>query len=717
MKKETSYDDLYNELTTYIKSSEELEIIDKAYSYAMFCHKDKFRKNGETYISHPINVALILAGLNTDYITIAAALLHETINHGGATYEDILASFGQEIAKIVSSVSKINKLTLSDDREITALNLRKVLVGLAEDVRVLYIKLADRLHNMRTIWAVDNEEKKNKITETKNVLIPIAHRLGINSIKSELEDLCLKYSKPDIYNEILERLDNTKEELNSKLQEMKDSISNILREHNIKFTIKSRVKSVHSIYEKMVNGHKFDEIYDILALRIITEKINDCYLAIGLIHAKYRPLPGRFKDYIAMPKENMYQSLHTSVFGVDGYVFEVQIRTYEMDDIAEKGIASHWSYKEHTNGSKKNLMEEKLELFRSLIEQSNINKSDLEFEKSMNDEFLGKMIYCFTPKGDVVELPSNATPIDFAYRIHSHVGDTCTGAIVNDKIVTLDSCLHDNDVVMIKTQSNSTPKKEWLNFVKTTQAKNKIKSFFSKKDKDNYIELGKNMLEKEIRRRKLSLSEVLSDEHINKLITDLKMNDLDEIYLSIGSLRYTPIFIINSIYEDKRDVNDVLIEKVNKNNNIKKSDYKSDIIVNGENNIKVNLANCCKPIYGDDIVGYVTRGQGISIHKRDCPNILDIKDRLIDVEWNNNSESDYLTDIIIYTDAGKNHLLDIIALASSKNIYVEAVNTNEEIKSIIYKLTLKVKSLNSLNDLITQLNNLPFISNVKRIID
>ena len=712
-----TYEELLIEIKKYITADEELKVIDEAYQYALLCHKDKQRKNGEDYITHPLNVAMILTDLNVDYITIASALLHETINHGGSSKEILEEKFGEDIASIVDTISKINKLTLNDDKESTILNLRKVIVGLSEDVRVLYVKLADRLHNMRTVWALDAAEKKAKIYETENVLIPIAARLGINSIKSELEDLCLKHSKPNVYNEIVNMLKDTQEELNNRLDTMKDDISNILSEHNINFKIKGRVKSVHSIYEKMLSGHKWNEIYDILALRIIVERVDECYLAIGLIHAKYRPLPNRFKDYIAMPKNNMYQSLHTSIIGTDSYVFEVQVRTYEMDEVAEKGIASHWSYKEHSDGSVTNIMEEKLEMFRNLIEQEKNDTSNADFERTVNTEFLGKMIYCFTPKGDVVELPKGATPIDFAYRIHSHVGDTTTGAIVNNKIVTLDSELSDGDIVNIKTSTNANPSKEWLSFVKTSQAKNKIKSYFSKQDKEYYISLGKDLLEKEIRKRKLSINDVLSNEHIKKLTTDLKLETIEDIYLSIGSLRYTPTFIINSIYEDKKDVSDILIKKIDNSSNKHNIEHTSDIIVSGASNIKVSLAKCCNPIKGDDIIGYITKGQGISVHIKNCPNIKNETNRLIEVSWNNEKDSDYIANIKIIVDSVNSKLLDIIAICSTRNVFVDSVKTKKEDINTVYNLSLKIKDIKELDSLIVSLENLTYVKKIERVIN
>jgi len=516
--KEITFEEVLNNLK--ITNEESLNKIKAAYVFACEEHKGLKRLSGDDYITHPLHVANILTELNVDDVTIIAALLHEVLNNGQkATKELLEEKFGSEVAKIVNSVSKINKLELVDETETSAIYLRKVLVGLAEDPRVLYIKLADRLHNMRTNWAIREEKQKEKAKETMSVLVPIAHRLGINSIKSELENICLSILKPDVYNDILEKLNKTTLELNDNLMEMKESLSELLHENGINHEIKGRVKSVYSIYNKLNNGKKYSDIYDILALRIFVEKETECYTTIGLIHSKYRPVPKRFKDYIANPKENMYQSLHTTVFGNDGEVYEVQVRTYEMDEIAEKGIASHWSYKEKGSKKVQAIMEQKLEMFRNIIETSS-EDDDASFESAMNSDLLSELIYVFTPKGDVIELPKDSTPIDFAYRIHSRVGDTTTGAIVNDNIVPLSYALQNNDIVKIITNNNATPNQDWLSIVKTQQAKTKIKSYFSKKDREDYIEKGKNILEKEIRKKKLAISEVLSDTNMNKILKD-----------------------------------------------------------------------------------------------------------------------------------------------------------------------------------------------------
>ena len=694
-------------------TKEDVLLIKKAYDYALEHPKDKKRLNGEDYITHPLNVALILTDLHIDVASICATILHETINHGGATKEELESIFGSDIASLVLSISKMNKLELMDDSNAASLNLRKVLVGLAKDVRVLFIKLADRLHNLRTGSVLDKETLKRKVEETENVLIPIAHRLGINTWKSEMEDWCLKYEKPDVYQDIESKLALSRQELESNLLEMQDAISDILLEQNISFKIKSRVKSIYSIYHKLNQGKKWNQIYDILALRIIVKNVSDCYLAIGLIHAKYRPIPGRFKDYIAMPKENMYQSLHTGIFGSDNHRYEVQIRTEEMDEIAEKGIASHWSYKEKGTKKIQDMMEQKLELFRNLIETSdNFNNED--FTSQVKNDFLNDFIYVFTPKGDVVELPFNATPIDFAYRIHSKVGDSTVLAIVNDNIVQLNEPLHNNDIVQIKTNASSNPKKEWLKFVKTSHAKNRIKAYFSKQDKENITNKGKNLFQNELRKRKIAFDSILNNENIKYLCNALHVEDLNDIYFAIGSLRYTAAYIINLVMEDKRSANDVLVEKMLRMPKNDKSENKNDLYVNGESNILVHLAKCCKPVLGDEIVGYITKGDGIRVHRKTCENIANLKDRFIDVSWNTLNEELYETDLIIKIENTKNNLLDIISKATIKNVSVYNVRAKKEDFYTVYEITVKVKNKEQLDDFITSLENLNIVSMVKR---
>ena len=639
---------------------------------------------------------------------IIAALLHDAYAKEDITYDEINEKFGSNIANLVANLIKLRSIKLNDYNESSSVYLRKVLVGISDDVRVIIIKLADRLDEMQT-KEYSEDEKKQIANETMNVLIPIAHRLGINSIKSKLEDLCLRYTKPDVYDEILEKLSGTRKELSVSLEDMQNELIEILTEHGINFHIKSRVKSVYSIYNKLSTGKKWSDIYDILALRIILDTPEDCYLVVGLIHAKYRPIPKRFKDYIAMPKENMYQSLHTSVFGVDGHIFEIQLRTKEMDEIAEHGIASHWSYKEHSDGAVKNLMEQKLEIFRNTIDLATSDASNELFEQNMEMELLSKQVYVFTPKGDVMELPLGSTPVDFAYRIHSDIGDHMVGAIVNDNIVPLDYELNDNDIIKVNTNANAKPNIDWLKFVKTSQAKNKIKAYFSKQDRERYIEEGKSLIEKELRKQKLPLTTLNEEENVNKLFKTLKINNMDDLYLSLGALRYTPTYIINLITEEKQSMNDLMLERVNNNLEIKEN------IVDGVDNIKVSVAKCCNPVPGDEIIGYITKGEGIIVHKKSCPNIKNIDTRLIDVDWNNsNSDKLFIARLRVMTDTTNNHILDIVTKASTRGITISSINEINDKYGLAYEITVKVKNKDDLLLLVDDLRILPFVKEVIR---
>lgn len=701
----------FDQLESRLKKREKYDEIKRAYEYALKEHSGMKRLTGDDFITHPLEVTKILLDLNVDDTTIIASLLHEVINNGNKTYEDLKEDFGEDVAMIVNSVSKINKLELPDNNESSVIYLRKILVGLAEDVRVLYIKLADRLHNMRTNWAINPLKQKQKANETMNVLVPIAHRLGINSIKSELENLSLYYLKPEVYNDILEKLNNTVSELNDYLEEMKESIIEMLTDAGLKFEIKGRVKSVYSIYNKLRNGKKWDNIYDILALRVFVNTEAECYQVIGLIHSRFRPMPKRFKDYIASPKENMYQSLHTTVFGVEGQVFEIQVRTYEMDEIAEKGLASHWSYKEKGTKKIQNIMEQKLEMFRNIIESSQ-EESDVDFEQSINTDLFTDLIYTYTPKGDVVELPMGSTPIDFAYRIHSQVGDTTVGAIVNDQIVPLSYTLQNEDVVSIKTNPNATPNKDWLNIAKTNQAKNKIKAYFSKQDKELYISKGKEILEKELRKRKLAFNDVLNNENIEKILKELKLKDLEELYLGVGSLRYTAGYIINLCIDDVKQVDDILIEKKRV---LPKINYKGDILVEGIGNIMVNIAKCCMPVKGDEIIGFITKGQGISVHKKDCPNVANNSNRLINVSWNMDSVNYYYTNIYVSIKDTNDILAEVITEIGKKDSLVRSCKTIDNDDKLIYELNIRIKDTNELEKIknaILKLNGVVDVSNV-----
>ena len=533
-------EDLINKVKVYDDNPEDLNLIRSSYEYAYKKHFSQKRITGDDYITHPLNVAWILTDVNADAEAISAALLHDTIEDSDSTYDEIKDLFGENVAKIVDGVTKINRLKFTSDSEQMAANQRKILVGLSTDVRVLIVKLADRLHNMRTLYVLSEAKQKRKAKETLEILTPVAHRLGMYKLKSELEDLSLRYLNPDAYYDIVEKLNLKKTERDEAVGKMLDEVSNLLTEHNITHEIKGRSKSIYSIYNKMNKGKKFEDIYDILALRVFVNTEQECYLALGLIHSKYKPVPKRFKDYIAMPKTNLYQSLHTTVFGIDGELFEIQIRTYEMDKIAEYGIASHWSYKENKKVNNKDQMEQKLEIFRSIIELNEDASTPEEFISNVKKDILfNDSIYVYTPKGDVIELPNGATCVDFAYRVHTEVGDKMIGAIVNDNIVPFDYVLKTGDIIKVNTSKLSKgPNKDWLNFVVTSHAKNKIKAFYTKREKDENLARGTEIFEKALRRRDLPISETL-DKYLDTILDNLKLKDLDELYVSLGSGKHT----------------------------------------------------------------------------------------------------------------------------------------------------------------------------------
>ena len=711
MKKEISTIEELISSIDYITNEDEIKTIKKAYLYAEKIHKGQKRLSGEDYILHPLNVAYILTGLDADSDTISTALMHDVIHKGDGSLEEIKKEFGNEIATLVEGITTINKLSLSAESENMVNYYKKILVGLTEDVRIIIIKLAERCHNMRTLWAIPKEKQVLKAKETLEILAPIAHRLGLSFIKAELEELSLKYYKPDAYNAVEELLNNTKEERDASVKEMEKKVSSILLDNNISFEIKGRSKSIFSIYNKLQKGKKFEDIYDIYALRVIVDSKLECYQVLGLIHAKYKPIPKRFKDYIANPKNNMYQSLHTTVFGFDGKPYEIQIRTHEMDAVAERGIASHWSYKEH--GKKiQNSMEQKLQVFRDIIELNYEEESDEAFVKSVQSDLFGDNIYVYTPKGDVFELPSGSTPIDFAYRVHTKIGETMVGAIVNDSIVPLNFELHTGDIVKINTNKNSTPSKEWLTIVKSNQTKNKIKAFFSKLDRQEAIEKGKELISKELKRKKIPTQNF--ENSIDEIVKELKLKDTEELYFSIGIGKFAPTSVINLIDKEEIDKEEFALNKI-ANKIITKIDLKNDVLVNGIDNIKVTLANCCMPIKGDEIIGYISRGNGVIIHNKNCHNIEEITERLIDVRWNNDVTAKFKTIILIETQKKDNILLEIITKTSGLGINVVKVDTRNLDNTIIYKLTLEVENLEKLDKYFVQLNQIKEVVSTKRL--
>ena len=713
--KDITIEDLLEQVKTYNNNEEDLKLIKSAYDYAYKKHFGQKRISGDDYITHPLNVAWILTEINADAYAISAALLHDTIEDSDSTKEDIEEHFGSTVALLVDGVTKINKIKFSSETEQIAANQRKILVGLSEDVRVIIIKLADRLHNMRTLYVMSEEKQKRKAKETLEILTPIAHRIGIYKIKSELEDLSLRYLKPDAYYDVVEKLNIKKTARDEAVNKMMSEVSELLTSHNIVHEIKGRSKSIYSIYQKLNKGKKFDDIYDILALRVFVNTEQECYLALGLIHSKYKPIPKRFKDYIAMPKTNLYQSLHTTVFGIDGELFEIQIRTYEMDKIAEYGIASHWSYKENKDGSIKDVMDQKLQLFRSIIELNDETTSNIDFVDSIKKDVLtSDVIYVYTPKGDVIELPEKSTPVDFAYKVHSEVGDTMVGAIVNDNIVPLNYELKTGDIIKINTNKSSKPSKDWLNFVITSQARNRIKSYYTKQEKDESLNKGIELLNNEIRKNDLSITETLSNKNIDKLIEELKLTNENELYIGIGSGKFTASSIVKMLTKKEIPKKDI-VEKINETTS-KKEISKNDILVEGIGEIKVTISNCCKPIPGDNIIGYITKGSGITVHRSNCKNIIDLDERLVNVKWNNNVVHKYLTDIIVYTNTSDN-LLDIIAKASTNGITIDSISTINKSEYKVYNMTVLVENKEKLDKYIVDLQNLSFIKKVERYIN
>ena len=685
---------------------EYVDFINEYYNQAKIIYSDMKRETGEDYILHPINVAYILAELKMDPVTIGCALIHEAITLNKMTYEEIEEMFGSESAIIVSSITKISNL-----KQTFKINnpekYRRIIVGLSENPATLFIKFADRLHNLRTLKVHDKEHQKYIIDETQNIYIPIAHRLGMKKMKSEMEDLCLQYTDPDGYNKVLDKINSSKTELEKSLARMKYEIMQLLDTHNIKYQMLSRVKSVRGIYNKLKAGKTWNNIYDLLGIRVLVDTVEDCYRVIGLVQAKYPPVPNRFKDYIANPKPNLYQSLHTTVFGEDKRIYEVQVRTYEMDEIAEKGVASHWSYKEKIDGSVKNNLDHILEQFRVLVEVNDIEKN-MDFFSNIKEELKRSEIYVYTPKGDIIELPAGATPIDFAYKIHSEVGNTTTGALVNNKMVKLNYELKEGDMVELITQKGHAPSKGWLKIVKTEAAKSRIKSYFYKKEREKYIALGHEMLNNECKKRNVDINDIITDENIEKLNNSLGTKDLDDIYFGISTLKYLPSSILGrlEVHEPKKKT-----LTINKNNN----KNGSGIIIAGSSDILCSLATCCNPVYGEDIVGYITKGYGVKIHSKNCPNVDLNSERLIEAQWSENIENRYTAKLKVYISDVNDTLVQIVTLSTKDSIIIDSINLINRNKELFYNITCKVKNISDLHKFIDEIKGINSVTSVERI--
>lgn len=640
-----TFPELKEAYSKYINNPDDLARIEKAYNFASLKHEGQFRKSGDPYITHLLGVGMILATLQTSPNTIIAGLLHDTIEDTGTTKEEIALQFGDEVAFLVESLTKITRLSDFHNSDFQAEDHRKIFLAMAADIRVIIIKLADRLHNMRTLQFQPEEKQKRIAQETLDVYVPIAHRLGLNSIMSELQDLSLYYSQKEVFSSIEEKLSESNKDLNDSLLRIKAKLTSLLTKAGIPFEISSRVKSIYSIYKKMyLKNYKFEDIYDILALRIITQTETNCYEILGYIHSAFTPVPGRFKDYIAMPKPNMYQSLHTTILSGDGHVFEIQIRTKEMDETAEEGVAAHWRYKEGTHYDPKKEqhdIEEQLHWFKDFVNLANQDKDEVnakEYESQLRQDIFEANVYVFTPKGKVIDLPAGATPIDFAYKIHTDLGDTLSGARVNGKLVPLSTKLKTGDMVEIETKTGSSPNSEWLNIAVSSFAKAHIRKYLAKQNaeyiREDQIEKGKASMRDSLRERKVSAPiEKMIDQ---KLLDNFKCADNDELYIKICNRNLMPQQIIEYLDIAHPASSPEMIASDTKKalQNKPTPAVKDAVLLANGDSAMITLANCCTPLPGDPIVGYVSKGRGIKVHRANCPNILSEQARLIQVKWN-----------------------------------------------------------------------------------
>lgn len=688
------------DIISLVKSynTDNIELINKSYEYtSKLLDKDK--------LQDAINVSYILTTVQADSETISANILSYLLINNLVKRNDLEKDFEFNIIKLASNINKLKSISLSTENDYLIEYYKKVIVGMTEDVRVIIVALADRVYLMHSLTDDDNENKRIA-KETLEIFAPLAHHLGVYKLKSELEDMSLRYLKPDVYYDIVEKLNGTKTERDNIINEMMSEVSELLTEHNIIHEIKGRSKSIYSIYNKLDKGRKFSDIYDLLAIRILVKEESECYLVLGLIHSKFKPITKRFKDFIAMPKSNGYQSLHTTVFGINNELFEIQIRTYEMNDIAENGVAAHWSYKENKSAFNLSRTDAKLEFFKAVIDMNQSEANQENLYNTIKDENSDDVIYVFTPKGDVIELPKGSTPVDFAYRVHSKIGDSMIGALVNNQIVPLNYQLQDGDVIKINTSKSSPgPSEGWLSFVRLTQTKNKIKSFFAKSRREELINYGKESLEKELRKRKISINEFLSTENIKKILKLTKEKDLETIYLEMGSNKYNARYIINLIYEEKEEISNTPV--------ITKNEF--DINVAGISDVKVNIASCCLPLPGDNIVGYITKNNGITIHRETCANIIHLEDRIVDVRFNEVTKNKYLTCILVSLKNNQNRLGDILNKITGKNLIVDSVHTIYKDNIISYRINLYVKNLDSLTKLMNDLEKLRYVKSVERI--
>ena len=727
--------EILDKIKKYAPNADVTPVI-KAYELAKSAHAGVFRKSGEPYIIHPIAVANILADLELDMEVIAAGLLHDVVEDTPYTYEDITELFGKDIADLVDGVTKLGKIKYQTKEESQAENLRKMFLAMAKDIRVILIKLADRLHNMRTLKFMPEEKAKYKAKETLEIYGGIAHRIGISKIKWELEDLALKYIDPEGYRELSDKITMKR----SQRQEYIDKIVHLLEEKfkevDINCEVSGRPKHFYSIYKKMKKKNKtFEEIYDLTAVRIIVDTVKDCYAVLGMVHTMWIPMPGRFKDYIAMPKPNLYQSLHTTVIGPDGEPVEIQIRTHEMHEIAENGIAAHWKYKEGITGNQDAKMEQKLKWLRQMMEWEKDVQDPHEFLDALKDDVFNSQVYVFTPKGDVIELPAGSTPIDFAYRVHTNVGNKCTGAKINGKIVPINYKLQNGEIVEVITSSNSTgPSRDWLNIVQTPTARNRIRQWFKKERREENIERGTDILEKEFKRYNIPYKNSSIQKFLNQVAKKFNQPTLEDLIATIGyggiatsqvmpKVRDFYNKEVNRQEKEKRmqEKEDKIKKNFDEHEYAKKRKKKDNgITVKGLDNILVRFAKCCNPLPGDDIVGYITKGRGVAIHRRDCPNIkLDdefLQNRLVEVEWNNPEKSKFEGEVKIIAVDRVGLLNDVIHVVSMEKLSISGINCRVlKDNTANISLLVEVNDISELKQLMKKIKSISGVDDVSRM--
>lgn len=720
----STYEELYELTSTYLHKEENQALIKKAYDWAFNLHKGQFRKSGEPYIIHPLNVACILAELHVGPATIAAGLLHDVVEDTNCTKEDLEREFGSDIAELVDGVTKLNQLKFVSLEQKQAENHQHMLLAMAKDIRVIVVKLADRLHNIRTLGALSEEKQVRIAKETLEIYAPLAHKLGMFRIKAELEDTALKYVDNAMYNKILSQVKSDQSARISNVDHTIEEIRGFLAPCNFKtLQIKGRIKNIYSIYKKMITQHKsFEDIYDVLAIRVIVETIGECYQVLGLIHAHYTPVPKRFKDYIAVPKPNMYQSLHTTVISDDGFTFEVQIRTVDMDKVAEYGIAAHWAYKENVEYSKEKEQFEiasKLKWYGDLLKFSEEEKPSeaTEYVETVKEDILSTNVYVYTPTGEVVDLPKGATPLDFAYKIHTNIGNTTVGATVNNHIVPLDYELKNGDIISIRTNKNSFgPSENWLKIAKTAHARHKIKSFLNKQNKDILLIQGKNSIDAEFKNNKVNQYE-LTEDFVIKNFSKNNVNSIDDLYLEVAKGNLSPKTIYAKYSGDNgRTTEDALSRQMERNQRILTTNSETGVVVEGLSNPQLKLGNCCNPIPGDEIVGYVTKGNGIVVHNINCKNCASFqRERFIPLSWATNPGRKYPVSIKIYAQSNMNLLVDVMNTVSASNMSILSISANSNMNlETIVKLKVLTSNLDELETMIVNMKKIKSVYNIER---